>query len=297
MDRIFEFIIDEHDEINIKTFLKNNFNASTELIKRLKQTDDGITVNGVRKFVNYVLKNGDRLKIVIPDSKSEMIVPKKIDFEIIYEDEDILIVNKPAGIATHPSHGHFDDTLANGIMYYFENKGEERTFRAVNRLDKDTSGLMCIAKNSYAHDRLCKSLHADFERRYKAIAVGTLTESGTVNASIARENESFIRRCVSDNGQTAVTHYTVMGNYGDYTLLELKLETGRTHQIRLHLSYIGYPLLGDWLYGEENKELFARTALHSSYLSLIHPVTNSRMEFEIPLPEDMRLFLEANKQM
>ncbi len=290
--RIFEYTVtDEYASVDIKTVMKKHFNMSSELIKRLKATEDGIVVNGERKHVNYILQNGDVLRLTITEGKSEFIVPVKIDFEIVYEDEDIMIVNKPAGIATHPSQRHFDDTLANGIMYYFEQKGEERTFRAVNRLDKDTSGLMCIAKNSHAHDRLCKTLHESFERRYMAIVEGEIKEAGTVDAPIGRVDESIIQRCITKDGQYAVTHYRPVESFDKYTVIELLLETGRTHQIRVHMSHIGHPLLGDWLYGTEDG--FLRTALHSSYISLIHPVSGEKLEFSIPMAEDMQNFLKA----
>lgn len=292
--RIFEYkVTAEYNDASIKTVMKQYFKMSSELIKRLKATEDGITVNGERKYVNYILQSGDTLKLTMRDGKSEFIVPVKIDFEIIYEDEDIMIVNKPAGIATHPSQRHFDDTLANGLMYYFEQKGEERMFRAVNRLDKDTSGLMCIAKNSHAHDRLCKTLHEGFERRYTAITVGEIKEQGTVDAPIGREDESVIKRCITKDGQHAVTHYRPIEVFDNYTLTELRLETGRTHQIRVHMSHIGHPLLGDWLYGREDKALFPRTALHSSYISLMHPVSGENLEFSLPIDEDMQEFLKA----
>lgn len=279
---------------NIKMLLKQYYKMSSSLISALKRCDDGIIVNGERRYVTYILKENDIVEITITEGASEGIVPLKMDIDIIYEDEDIIIVNKPPYLPTHPSMGHYENTLANGLMYYFRN--EERTFRAVNRLDKDTSGLMAVAKNGYIHARLCDELRAkNIKRKYTAIVCGDLKTDGVIDAPIGRESESVIKRCVCNEGQRAVTHYRVIKRYGDYTLIDLELETGRTHQIRVHMSHIGYPLLGDWLYGEENHNIFDRQALHSSYISLIHPVKNIKIEHTIELAEDMKRFLSSLK--
>lgn len=292
MERIFRYTVtDEYNGASIKTVLKRYYCMSSALIKSLKSTENGIAVNGERKHVNFILRKNDLLTLTICEKRSEMIAGVKTDFGIVYEDEDIMIINKPAGIPTHPSIGHFENTLANGLMYYFLSNGEERTFHAVNRLDKDTSGLLCIAKNRYAHNLLCESLHKDFERKYTAIAEGCITEAGTVCAPIGRCDDGIIKRCITKDGQYAVTHYRPLKSFDSYTLVELRLETGRTHQIRLHMSHIGHPLLGDWLYGTEDKALFPRTALHSSYIKLVHPISKEIMEFTAPLPQDMNEFL------
>lgn len=292
MDRIFEFTIGPGNAgSDINTFLRRRLCMSSAIIKRLKTTDGGITVNGIHSRTNRLLCEGDTLRLRLTEGRSELIEPAPIPFGVVFEDEDIIVINKPAGIATHPSHGHFSDTLANGLMYYFAQKNEEHVFRAVNRLDKDTSGLMCAAKNAYAHFRLCGELHGDFERRYTAILEGRLDRPVTVDAPIARCGDGIIKRCVSPGGRHAVTHCTPIKVFEKYTLAELRLETGRTHQIRVHMSHIGFPLLGDWLYGHEDKDLFPRTALHSSYMSFIHPAGKERLEFSAPLPEDMKTFL------
>lgn len=290
MERIFDFIVtDKYDGANIKTVLKQHYNMSTALIKSLKLSENGIIVNGERKHVNAILHTGNKLSLTITEGRSEMIKPIKTEFDIVFEDEDIMIINKPAGIPTHPSVGHYENTLANGLMYYFLSKNEERTFHAVNRLDKDTSGLLCVAKNRYAHNQLCEQLHKRLKRKYIAIVEGAVTEPGTVCAPIARCEEGIIKRCISNDGQYAVTHYQPLKQLGTYTLVELILETGRTHQIRLHMSHIGHPLLGDWLYGTEDKATFPRVALHSSYIGLIHPISRQALEFTAPLPDDMKL--------
>lgn len=292
MERILKFTAGaEHSGMSINAVLRQHFNMSSSIIKQLKSAG-GITVNNEPHRVSYIMSCGDELRLVLREGRSELIEPVKIDFGIVFEDEDIIVINKPAGIATHPSHGHFTDTLANGLMYYFAQKNEEHVFRAVNRLDKDTSGLMCAAKNSYAHSRLCTELHNSFERRYTAILEGQLEHPLTIDAPIARCEEGIIKRCVSEEGKRAVTHCTPLKIYNEYTLAELSLETGRTHQIRVHMSHAGFPLLGDWLYGHEDKALFPRTALHSSHMEFTHPVTGTALKFDAPLPDDMKLFLQ-----
>ena len=280
MQRVLEYIIEEnYNGKNIKTYLTYRARVSSELLKKLKTYDDGITVNGQHQNVNYMLSTGDKLRIIMREGASEGIVPTKQEFEIVFEDEDIMIVNKPPHLPTHPSIGNYENTLANGLMYYFMQKGEERVFRAVNRLDRDTSGLMCIAKNSYSHHILSEQIKSgELRREYMALVMGNLAESGTVDAPIARCSEGIIKREVSPKGQSAITHYEPIKQFGKTTLVKLRLETGRTHQIRVHMSHIGYPLVGDWLYGEELPEV-GRYVLHSSYIELVHPVTEEWLSF------------------
>ena len=178
-------------------------------------------------------------------------------------------------------------------MYYYKSKGEERVFRAVNRLDKDTSGLMAVAKNSYIHARLGEEIQKkELKRKYMCIVCGDVERDGTVDAPIRRADGSVINRIVAPDGQRAVTHYRVVKRYGEYTLLEMELETGRTHQIRVHMAYIGHPLVGDWLYGTEDHNIVKRQMLHSCYLCFTHPITGQIMEFKDEMAEDMRAFIE-----
>ncbi len=293
MDRVFEFkIMPEYDGANITTVLKQHYKMSTSLIKKLRSYDEGIYLNNAHARTVDFVKTGDTLKITLREGASENIIPVNIPLDVVFEDEDILVVNKPPNMPTHPSMGNYENSLANGVMYYFKTKGEERVFRAVNRLDKDTSGLMAVAKNAYIHARLGDEIRTgELLRRYMCIVCGDVREDGTVDAPIKRADGSVINRIVSPDGQRAVTHYKVVKRYGNYTLLEMELETGRTHQIRVHMAYIGRPLLGDWLYGEENKELVPRQALHSCYLRLVHPATGETLEFNSPPPQDMREFI------
>ena len=294
MDRILEYEIpSEYDGANITTVLKQHFKISTNLIKDLKKYKEGIQVNGEHKRVVDFVAKGDILKITIRDTASENIVPTDIPLDIVYEDEDVLVINKLPNMPTHPSMGNYENSLANGVMYYYKSKGEERVFRAVNRLDKDTSGLMAVAKNSYIHARLGEEIQKkELKRKYMCIVCGDVERDGTVDAPIRRADGSVINRIVAPDGQRAVTHYRVIKRYREYTLLEMELETGRTHQIRVHMAYIGHPLVGDWLYGTENHNIAKRQMLHSCYLCFTHPITGQIMEFKDEMAEDMRAFIE-----
>ena len=296
MKRTISFkITDEYENMPVSQVLHKKMNMSSSLIRKLKQYPDGILLNGERTRIIDSVSCLDVVEINIHEGQSQ-IKPEKIPLDIVYEDEDVLIICKQPGLPTHPSHGHCGKTVANAATAHYLEEGEEHIFRPVNRLDMDTSGLMCIAKNSYANAILCSQLESGaLRRRYTAIAVGGLSGSGTIDAPIIRED--FLKRKVDGGGQRAVTHYKVIENFGEYTLLELWLETGRTHQIRVHMSYIGYPLLGDWLYGTEDKKLFERQALHSSYLEFIHPVTCEKMEFERKMAADMKKFIDSIKNI
>lgn len=294
MDRVFEYKVDEeYDGKNVITVLKQHFKMSTALIKQLKKEPQGLILNGERVRTIDTVKKGDNFTLTLRDAVSANIIPKNIPLDIVYEDEDILVINKPPNMPTHPSPGHYENTVANAVMYYFLDKGEERVFRAVNRLDKDTSGLMAIAKNKYAHARLAEEIQKGIlMRRYSCIVCGDIDKDGTVDAPIGRASGSVINREVTPEGARAVTRYRVLERLGSYTLLEMELETGRTHQIRVHMAYIGHPLLGDWLYGEENNEIAQRQMLHSCYLRLVHPFTGETFEFDAKMPKDMCNFIE-----
>lgn len=287
----------EFDGCRVDTALRQKLSISGSLLKDLKKYEDGILLDGKHIRTIDTVSAKQILTVNIHDTISENIEAQDIPFHIMYEDEDILIVNKPPHMPVHPSMGHFNGTLANAVMYHYAKNGEQHMFRAVNRLDGDTSGVMCIAKNAYSHALLGETLHTDgFERRYTAIAEGIPAKDRDwhkIDAPIARAD--FMRREVRADGQRAVTHYRVADTFDKWSIVELRLETGRTHQIRVHMSYIGHPLLGDWLYGTENKELFPRHALHSSYLKLIHPVSGAVMEFSAPLAKDMEEFCYLNK--
>lgn len=294
MDRVFEYVVERgYDGVNVITVLKQHFKMSTSLIKDLKKYEGGLRLNGSHIRTVDTVRAGDILTVTLRDSASENIIPKNISIDIVYEDEDVMVLNKPPHMPTHPSMGNYENSLANGVMYYFQSKGEEHVFRAVNRLDKDTSGLMAVAKNAYIHARLGEEIQTkELRRKYKCIVCGDIACDGTVDAPIRRADGSVINRIVAPDGQRAVTHYRVIERYGEYTVLEMELETGRTHQIRVHMAHIGHPLAGDWLYGREDHNLVPRQMLHSCYLRFVHPVTGQEMEFKDEMAQDMRDFAE-----
>ena len=293
MKRILEYTVEpEFDSEKLMAVLKRHFKMSTMLIKEQRTYEDGFLLNGEHIRTVDAVHTGDRLTITLHDTASENITPVNIPVDIVYEDEDILIINKAAGMPTHISVGNYENTLANAVMYHYAQNKEEHMFRAVNRLDRDTSGLMTVAKNSYAHARLADEIQSgELKRKYMCIVEGDISADGTVDAPIARRKGSAIERCVSEDGQRAVTHYRVIERCGKCTLLEMTLETGRTHQIRVHMAHMGHPLAGDWLYGTEDKENVPRQMLHSCFLRLIHPVTGKKMEWECEIPQDMAEFL------
>lgn len=219
------------------------------------------------------------------------IVPTKMDLNIVFEDDWLLVVNKPAGIAIHPSVLHYSDSLCNGIRFYFDKIGLKKKIRPVNRLDLNTSGLVVFAKCEYIQECLINQMkNNQFKKEYLAVCDGIFNEkSGTINLPIARKRNSIIERCISENGQTAITHYEVLKEFDNYSLVKCSLETGRTHQIRVHMSAIGHPLLGDSLYGSIS-DLINRQALHCYNLQFIHPVYNNDLNFFGDLPNDFKIF-------
>lgn len=290
MKRIITYpITAEYDNMTVRAFLEMHGYSHAVLVL-LKKTEESILVNGVWYYVNDRLKEGDSLQITIDEPfGSAQIEPVALPFEIVYEDEDILVVNKPAGMPIHPSIHNHDNTLANGVMHYFKEKGQSCTFRCVNRLDKDTTGLTIIAKHALSSAVLSRQMNERAIRRtYVAIVEGITEEAGTINAPIARETDSAITRCVDyEHGETAVTHYKRLKTSDDLSLIELHLDTGRTHQIRVHMKHIGHPLIGDFLYHPDFTKI-KRQALHSCRLEFCHPVTGKALIFNAPLPEDMR---------
>lgn len=283
-------ITELHNNKTIHQFLKDK-GFSHAVVVQLKKTEEGILKNGIWSYVTDKLATDDILKLHWEeDSISENIVPVNLAFEIVYEDEDILIVNKPANMPIHPSMNNYDNTLANAVMYHYQQKGESFCYRCINRLDRDTSGLTIIAKNMLSAGILAKhSGLRDIKREYVAIVSGKVAESGTIDAPIARLDGSTIERCVDfENGEHARTHYTKLAydNKNDLSLIRLKLETGRTHQIRVHMKHIGFPLIGDFLYNPDFRYI-QRQALHSAALTFVHPVTGKEMHFEATMPDDM----------
>lgn len=279
----------------LRQVLKNEWDISSRLITKLKK-NKSIFVNNNNVYVDYPLHLGDEIYLNIDFQEwSENIIPVDMKLDIIYEDEYYLIINKPANMPVHPSGSHYTDSLSNGIQHYFKQNNITTKIRPVNRIDKDTSGIVVFAKNEYIQEKLIKQMQTkEFEKEYIAILEGSLTEkAGTIVAPIGRKENSIIERCVSPTGANAITHYELIKNFENYCVVQFKLETGRTHQIRIHCKHIGHPILGDSLYGNYN-ELINRQALHAYRISFIHPVFNNRVTYECEIAKDMQVFLADN---
>lgn len=294
MNRIITYTINEAFQGNtILQFLKKHLYTDKTIIN-LKKTPEGILLNGTWAYVNQKISAGDILVVkILETASSENILPENSDIDIVYEDEDILVVNKPANMPVHPSQNHYTGTLANAVAGYFAAQNNPFVFRCVNRLDRDTTGLTILCKHQLASGILSNMVSERLiKRTYLAICSddGSLPETGTIDAPIARKEGSTIERIVNfEHGERAVTHYKRVFHHADrgISLIQLQLETGRTHQIRVHMSSIGHPLMGDDLYGGDCS-LIGRQALHSFSLKFTHPVTLEEMYFEQELPEDMK---------
>ena len=282
----------ENDNFNnVFQVLKDYFQLSDRLITKLKKNKK-IYLNDKETFSRQTICNGDIVSFVLDfDEDNSNIVPNNIPLDILYEDDYMLILNKPAGIAIHPSILHYNNSLSNGVKFYFDKLGLKKKIRIVNRLDKNTSGIVVFAKNEYIQECLIKQMKTkELKKEYLAIVCGILeNSSGTLNFPIARKEGSIIERCVNPNGDPAITHYDVLKTFNNLSLVHIVLETGRTHQIRVHFSYINHPVLGDTLYGNPS-DLIARQALHSYKISFIHPITKENITITAPLPSDMKIF-------
>ena len=290
MQRIIDYFISENTgAVTILDFLKRE-GFSRHILSSMKNVPNTIILNGVRGFGRSVLKPGDHLMVTVPETESgKNIIRTEMELSILYEDEDILVINKPAGMPVHPSAGNYENTLANGIAWYFAEKGEDFVYRCINRLDRDTTGALILAKNPLSAAILSVQMKKrQIRRTYLALVDGFPDVSGTIDAPIARMEGSVIAREVNYlTGETAITHYERLATGTRYSLMELHLETGRTHQIRVHMKYIGHPLPGDYLYNQDYSRI-QRQPLHSFQLEFIHPVTKKPMLFTAPVPDDFR---------
>lgn len=295
----FEFVAEQSGE-RLDKFLSDSGETGLTRTAAARLIENGsCTVNGLNVQKNYKLREGDRVILNIPEPECVDILPENIPLEIVYEDNDLLVVNKPKGMVVHPAAGHFSGTLVNALMYHCGESlsginGEIRP-GIVHRIDKDTSGLLIVAKNDFAHRGLAEQIKVhSFTREYEAVVTGGIKEDGTVNAPIGRSKADRKKMCVTnENSKEAVTHYHILGNLSGYTHLRLRLETGRTHQIRVHMAYIGHPVAGDEVYGNGKPKWLCGQCLHARKIGFIHPVSGEYMEFESELPEYFVKFLKS----
>ena len=282
-----------YDNLDINQILQNELNISSRLLYKLIRKNR-ITLNGDLCDTRNLVHVGDVLKIDFNyEEDNSNIVPANIPLNILFEDDWLLVVNKPAGLAIHPSVLHYSDSLCNGMKNYFDSIGLKKKIRPVNRLDLNTSGLVIFAKCEYIQECLISQMKSNsFKKEYLAFCEGIFEKKfGTINLPIGRKENSIIERCVSINGQTSITHYEILEEFNNYSLVKCILETGRTHQIRVHMSAIGHPLLGDDLYGS-NSSLIDRQALHCYNLQFIHPITKEFMNFTSEMPNDFNKIKE-----
>lgn len=298
MNRTLKYKIGKEDAgLRVELFLRRKGFSRQNLVE-IKRMPKSIMVNGIHYYMKQTLAEGDILKVHISETEcSEKIPAVEAPLDIIYEDEDIMVINKSADMPIHPSMNNYYNSLANALAYYFEKQGKPFIFRCCNRLDRDTSGLTIVSKHLVSASILAEQVaQRTVHREYLAISRGSVTPSeGTIDAPLGRKDGSIIERTIDwEKGERAVTHYRVVEESNGHSLLSLKLETGRTHQIRIHMKHIGYPLVGDYLYNPD-MEFIGRQALHSHKMRFRHPITGEMMEFAAPLPEDMRRVLYPEK--
>lgn len=296
MNRTIKYEInDTYDDLRVEQFLRRKGYSSQNLTE-IKRMPESIMVNGVHYYMRQRLKAGDSLLVHISETKSSQNIPAvNLPLDIVYEDADIIVINKAAGMPVHPSLNNYTNSMANALVWYYQEQGKPFIFRCCNRLDRDTSGITIVAKHLVSGNILSRATYnREVHREYLAIVRGSITPpEGTIDAPLARKESTIIERVVDwERGERAVTHYKVIETANGHSLVSLVLETGRTHQIRIHLKHIGCPLIGDYLYNPD-MEYIKRQALHSYKVSLHHPITGEYMEFTAPLPDDMqRVFLK-----
>jgi len=288
--KLLYFVDEKNPYSTIKEVLKAHFNISERLLLKLKRNNK-ILLNNQITNINTNIKNNDLIQIFLDfEEDNSNILPTKMNLDIIYEDEAFIIINKPAGIPVHPSIEHYTDSLSNGLKYYYDLINLKKKIRPVNRLDRDTSGLVIFAKNEYIQECLIKQMNNNiFYKEYIALCEGNFTElDGIINKPIARKQDSIIERCISPNGDKAITEYKVLSynKENNISVVQCILKTGRTHQIRVHMKSIGHPILGDTLYGNSSN-IISRQALHAYKICFYHPLTKQCNEFIAPTPKDI----------
>ena len=295
MERLRHTVTPAQAGLRVDAVLRETFHLTGSVIRRIKWLEDGILLDGKKTFVNVLVTPGQVLDVVVDDPARESnILPAPGELDIRFEDEHLVVLNKQPGVLVHPVVPEQTDTLGNFLLWHYAQTGQGDTlFHPVHRLDRGTTGLMVVAKHPSAQTALKNQLHTpDFRRTYLALTVGCPEPgAGTVDAPIQKDPASAIAHRVHPEGLAARTHYEVLSLHGPYALVRLTLDTGRTHQIRVHMAHIGHPLVGDFLYGAEDKDLITRPALHSHQLSFLHPMTGERLDFTQPLPPDMARLL------
>ena len=276
--------------VKVDTLLRKRLGLSGTVIRRVKWLEDGILADGVRVHTDFRPEAGQVLSVRLDDPERRSgVVPAPGPLDIVYEDADLIVLNKAPGVSVHPGPGHFSDTLGNFLLHHYDMEGETADFHPVHRLDRGTSGLIAAAKHPHAQEALKNQLHTpDFRRVYLAVCEGVPEpERGVVDAPLGPRPGSLMEQMVRPDGKAARTRYQVLEVWGGRALVSLELETGRTHQIRVHMARLGHPLTGDFLYGTEDRALIPRPARQSGFLSFRHPITGENMQFSVPLPEDM----------
>lgn len=289
--RRIDFTIEEkYDGKQVFDFLRNRVKVSARLIPKLKHNPEGIMINGVHARTIDLLKTGDILSITVPADKEERVkavAPLNYNLKVLYEDNDILIIDKPAGLPLHPSHNHQGDTVANAVAYHLESQGKSAVFRSIGRLDRGTSGIIVCALNRF----IAGVLNGKIYKEYMAVCEGIYEGEGVIDRPIYRPDPIKTYRTVDERGEAAITNWKALSNYDGRTLLRIHLVTGRTHQIRVHFSSLGTPLTGDTMYGTPRDDI-SRQALHCCYCKFTHPITKELIEIESELPPDIAQFVK-----
>ena len=278
----------------VDTILKKHLGLSGTVVRRIKWWPDGILLDGQRVQTDARPQVGQLLSVRLDDlERRSGIVPAPGPLDLVYEDEDLIVVNKAPGVPVHPGPGHYNDTLGNFLLWHYDLEGDSADFHPVHRLDRGTSGLLVAAKHPHAQEILKRQLHTEgFRRTYLAVCEGRPEPpSGLISAPLGPKDGSLVKQMVRPDGKPARTRYRVLSAHSGRSLLRLELDTGRTHQIRVHMAYLGHPLTGDFLYGREDRTRISRPALHSAELSFLHPLTGRLLSFSRPMPGDMAALL------
>lgn len=296
-DSDLRFIVkEEYDGLKLNEYLRSVARFSSRFTQKIVRSG-GVKVNNNSATLFSRIKSGDVLEVHVYKEEEQNIIPQKMNLDIIYEDQDIIIVNKPKGMVVHPTKNYNEGTLANGLLYHFKENKEKCIVRLVSRLDMDTSGLIIVAKNAFSHMALARDMNSEnFKKTYLAIVHGNLSsKSGVINKPISKSDDGSLKRVIGEKGQASITHFKVIERFNEGDLVQLTLETGRTHQIRVHLSSLGNPIFGDALYGKEEHDYIQRQALHAYKLKIPHPRTGEVLKFQCELPEDMVELLKKLK--